>query len=73
VQLNYQQPPPAGKGTGRYINQPDLGDVVDEHVAAEVARREGGREGGGWVAGAEAGAERGGGRGRRERGVERER
>jgi len=40
VQLNYQQPPPAGKGTGRYINQPDLGDVVDEHVAAEVTMRD---------------------------------
>mmetsp|Transcript_55367 Transcript_55367/g.177598 ORF Transcript_55367/g.177598 Transcript_55367/m.177598 type:complete len:579 (+) Transcript_55367:50-1786(+) len=29
VQLNYQQPPLPGKTTGRYINQPDKGDVED--------------------------------------------
>ena len=32
VMLNYQEPPPPGKATGRYINQPDKGDVADEHV-----------------------------------------
>lgn len=26
-----------GKSTGRYINQPDRGDVADEHVAADVS------------------------------------
>ena len=31
VLLNYQEPPPAGFRTGRYINQPDKGDVKDEH------------------------------------------
>jgi len=37
VSLNYQAPPPPGKSTGRYINQPDRGDVADEHVAADVS------------------------------------
>jgi len=41
VMLNYQEPPPQGKSTGRYINQPDKGDVVDEHVAAPVAMHDG--------------------------------
>ena len=41
VALNYQEPPPPGKSTGRYINQPDQGDVVDEHVAAPVAMHDG--------------------------------
>jgi hypothetical protein len=36
VTLNYQEPPPEGKVTGRYINQPDKGDVVDESVAKPV-------------------------------------
>ena len=39
--LNYQKPPPAGFSTGRYINQPDRGDVVDEHIAAPVTMRDG--------------------------------
>eukprot|EP01047_Picozoa_sp_COSAG01_P019195 COSAG01_NODE_1061_length_11887_cov_151.517557_1_plen_343_part_00 len=30
VSLHYQRPAPPGKCTGRYINQPDRGDVVDE-------------------------------------------
>lgn len=38
VMLNYQEPPPPGKITGRYVSQPDRGDVVDEHVAAPVVR-----------------------------------
>jgi len=41
VMLNYQEPPPPGKSTGRYINQPDQGDVADEHVAAPVLMRDG--------------------------------
>jgi len=41
VMLNYQEPPPPGKSTGRYINQPDKGDVVDEHAAAPVMMRDG--------------------------------
>lgn len=36
VNLNYQEPPPLGKRTGRYINQPDKGDAVDVHVACET-------------------------------------
>jgi len=36
VPLNYQQPPPAGKQTGRYIDQPDKGDVEDVHQPCEV-------------------------------------
>ena len=36
VTLNYQEPPPAGKGTGRYIDQPDKGDLVDENVPQKV-------------------------------------
>ena len=36
VRLNYQEPPPPGKVTGRYINQPDKGDVSDVSVACEV-------------------------------------
>jgi len=31
VELNYQEPPPAGKRTGRYINQADKGDCIDVH------------------------------------------
>jgi len=41
VSLNYQEPPPPGKTTGRYIEQPDRGDVVDEHVSAPVAMHDG--------------------------------
>jgi len=41
VSLNYQEPPPAGKSTGRYINQTDRGDVVDEHVARQCAMHDG--------------------------------
>ena len=41
VMLNYQEPPPPGKATGRYINQPDQGDVDDVHVAAPVLMRDG--------------------------------
>ena len=41
VALHYQAPPPAGKATGRYINQPDRGDLSDEHVAAPVLMRDG--------------------------------
>jgi len=36
VTLNYQRPPPPGKRTGRYINQPDKGDCVDEHIPTET-------------------------------------
>ena len=36
VLLNYQEPHPT-KATGRYIDQPDKGDVVDTFVAREVA------------------------------------
>eukprot|EP00929_Paragymnodinium_shiwhaense_P115689 TRINITY_DN84712_c0_g1_i1.p1 TRINITY_DN84712_c0_g1~~TRINITY_DN84712_c0_g1_i1.p1 ORF type:complete len:340 (+),score=63.79 TRINITY_DN84712_c0_g1_i1:46-1020(+) len=36
VVLNYQSPPPPGKSTGRYINQPDKGDVADVHEAHET-------------------------------------
>ena len=38
--LNYQEPPPAGKATGRYIGQPDRGDVVDEMAPATVQMRD---------------------------------
>jgi len=41
VSLNYQEPPPPGKSTGRYIDQPGRGDVVDEHIAAPVQMRDG--------------------------------
>lgn len=46
VELNYQEPPPPGKGTGRYINQQDInqedkGDVVDNHFAAPVQMHDG--------------------------------
>ena len=41
VRLNYQEPPPPGKSTGRYINQPDRGDVVDEHTASPVTMHDG--------------------------------
>ncbi len=41
MQLHYQAPPPPGKATGRYINQPDKGDVADEHMAAPVLMRDG--------------------------------
>mmetsp|Transcript_28286 Transcript_28286/g.76130 ORF Transcript_28286/g.76130 Transcript_28286/m.76130 type:complete len:495 (-) Transcript_28286:420-1904(-) len=36
VDLEYQEPPPPNKATGRYINQPHKDDVVDEHVAKPV-------------------------------------
>ena len=35
VKLNYQKIV-AGKGVGRYIDQEDKGDIVDEHVHFEV-------------------------------------
>mmetsp|Transcript_5730 Transcript_5730/g.11258 ORF Transcript_5730/g.11258 Transcript_5730/m.11258 type:complete len:604 (+) Transcript_5730:71-1882(+) len=41
VMLNYQEPPPPGKFTGRYIEQPDQGDAVDVHVEAPVTMRDG--------------------------------
>ena len=41
VELHYQAPPPPGKATGRYIDQPDRGDVSDEHMAAPVLMRDG--------------------------------
>jgi len=41
VMLNYQEPPPPGKANGRYINQPDKGDVVDVHSEAPVTMRDG--------------------------------
>jgi len=40
VALNYQEPPPPGKTTGRYIDQPDRGDVVDEMAPADVKMRD---------------------------------
>ena len=40
VDLNYQQPPPPDKGTGRYIDQPDRGDLVDESAPRPVAMRD---------------------------------
>lgn len=36
TRLNYQAPPAAGKVVGRYIGQPDRGDLVDEHESVEV-------------------------------------
>ncbi|KAJ8601414.1 hypothetical protein CTAYLR_005926 [Chrysophaeum taylorii] len=36
VTLNYQQPDPGGRQTGRYIGQPDKGDVVDVSAPREV-------------------------------------
>ena len=41
VILNYQEPPPLGKRTGRYINQPDKGDLVDEHVGMDTVMLDG--------------------------------
>jgi len=41
VSLNYQEPPPPGKRTGRYINQPAMDDVVDENVAHDVSMHNG--------------------------------
>merc|ERR1719215_902370 len=41
VSLNYQVPPPTGKRTGRYINQPDQGDVVDKNKAHNVTMNNG--------------------------------
>ena len=38
--LNYQEPPPKGKSTGRYINQLDRGDVVDVHVKHSVMMKD---------------------------------
>ncbi|KAL3920686.1 MAG: hypothetical protein SGPRY_005165 [Prymnesium sp.] len=40
VTLNYQSAPAEGKQTGRYINQPDRGDVVDQHEARSVLMRD---------------------------------
>ena len=40
VTLNYQTPPPAGKTTGRYINQDAKDDVVDEITPAVVKMRD---------------------------------
>lgn len=34
--LEYQAEPPPDKGVGRYIDQPDQGDLVDEHVSKQV-------------------------------------
>ena len=39
--LNYQEPPPPGKRTGRYIDQPDQGDAVDVHAARPVLMHDG--------------------------------
>lgn len=39
--MNYQEPPPAGKRTGRYIDQPDKGDVVDEHLSRTTVMNNG--------------------------------
>jgi glutathione S-transferase len=41
VELNYQEPPPAGKFTGRYINQPDKGDSDDRHLSRPVPMHDG--------------------------------
>lgn len=41
VTLNYQDPPPAGKRTGRYINQPDKGDAVDVNIGCETLMQNG--------------------------------
>jgi len=41
VALNYQEPPPPGKATGRYINQLDRGDMVDEYASAPVKMHDG--------------------------------
>lgn len=37
VDLNYQEPPPPGKATGRYIDQPHRDDLVDEVSPRSVA------------------------------------
>jgi len=41
VTLNYQEPPPPGKRTGRYVNQPDKGDLVDKNNSCETTIRDG--------------------------------
>merc|ERR1719272_1921342 len=41
VALNYQEPPPPGKRTGRYINQPDKGDLVDENIEVQTVMLDG--------------------------------
>ena len=41
VALNYQEPDPDGRVTGRYINQPDQGDVVDTFEAKDVQMHDG--------------------------------
>ena len=41
VALNYQEPPPPGMFTGRYIDQPDRGDAADESSAAPVVMHDG--------------------------------
>eukprot|EP00747_Dinoflagellata_sp_TGD_P181270 gnl/TRDRNA2_/TRDRNA2_35054_c0_seq1.p1 gnl/TRDRNA2_/TRDRNA2_35054_c0~~gnl/TRDRNA2_/TRDRNA2_35054_c0_seq1.p1 ORF type:complete len:296 (+),score=39.75 gnl/TRDRNA2_/TRDRNA2_35054_c0_seq1:144-1031(+) len=41
VDLNYQEDPPEGKRTGRYIDQPDKGDAVDVHVVKKVKMHNG--------------------------------
>lgn len=39
--LNYQEPPPEGKTTGRYIGCDDKGDVVDVHIPTKVTIHDG--------------------------------
>jgi glutathione S-transferase len=39
--LNYQEPPPEGKTTGRYIGCEDKGDVVDVHIPSIVTIHDG--------------------------------
>jgi hypothetical protein len=41
VLLNYQEAPPPGFRTGRYIDQPDGGDVVDKHIPTETVMHDG--------------------------------
>ena len=42
VSLMYQEPPPTGKITGRYINHPSpRDDVVDEIIAKDVEINDG--------------------------------
>ena len=41
VVLAYQEPDPQGHATGRYINQPDKGDVVDVLKPQEVLMHDG--------------------------------
>jgi len=41
VTLNYQEPPPPGKRTGRYVNQPDKGEYVDVNVGCDTVMQDG--------------------------------